>query len=383
MLLPAQSRPRHPWMPNLRAMLTLNTAIAIGVTLLFVSIEPENIHHLGHLLAMCLIYSHVIGTLASYTASPAGHRLYRLPRWQFWMTFVPLLAVLGLGGALLATTLCWVVGLIRSSEWPAVAQSSGLVAAVVTSLVGVVSVFFDEMRGRVQLTSLELRTQQLHREQAEKLAAESRLEALHSRLQPHFVFNTINSVLALIREDPAAAERMLERLARLLRFALEAQDRTVIRLDEELRLVRDYLEIERTRFGERLTYQIDAPDELAALSTPPYALQTLVENSVKFAVSPRRSGGRVLVRAARYRDTLALEVRDDGPGFDRSALLPGHGIEMLERRLAAVYGDEAFLEIENDSGAIVRMRLPCSSAGFSLPGQGGAGFSLPSEGNGR
>jgi signal transduction histidine kinase len=340
----------------------LNTGIAIGLTLLMMSIRHDGWRNLWSLLATNMIYSQIIGSTATLSVGPFSYRFLRMPRWKAYSILIPSLALLGALCALLSATICWWLRLFGNDEfWPA-AWGSSHVAAIVTALAGSLTLFYADLRERVQSTSLELRTQQFEREAAERVAAESRLEALQSRLQPHFLFNTINSVLALIREDPAAAERMLERLSRLLRFVLDAQQKPVVRLDEEVRLVRDYLEIEQTRFGGRLEFTIDAPAELSGLAVPPCALQTLVENSVKYAVAPRRAGSRISIRAARYRDTLALEVMDGGPGFDRSAIQPGHGLDTLEKRLATLYGPEAFLQIENGSGAAVRLRLPVHEA---------------------
>lgn len=344
--------------PSLLYLLVLNTGIAIGLTLLMLSIDHRTSERLWPVLAINLIYSHIIGSGATRVVGPLACRLHGMPRWKAFAIMIPTLGAFGACCAFVAATVCWSAGLMEETAyWPA-AWGSSHVAAIVTALAGTVTLFFEDLRAKMQSTSLELRTQQLEREAAERLAAESRLEALQARLQPHFLFNTINSVLALIREDPAAAERMLERLSRLLRFVLDTQQKSVIPLGDELRLVSDYLEIERTRFGDRLKFNIEAPASLHGLGVPPCALQTLVENSVKYAVSPRRAGARIAVKAARYRDTLALEVLDDGPGFDRSALLPGHGLYMLEQRLDNLYGSEAFLEIENGNGAAVRMRLP-------------------------
>jgi LytS/YehU family sensor histidine kinase len=152
---------------------------------------------------------------------------------------------------------------------------------------------------------------------------------------------------------------MLERLARLLRFALDSQQAPVVRLRDELRLVTDYLEIERTRFGSRLRFQIDADPELTSAEVPAYALQTLIENSMKHAIAPRREGGFISVQIARDGDSLVAEVRDDGPGFSRDALRAGHGLDMLERRLEALYGSMASIEIASgNDGACVRFRMP-------------------------
>jgi LytS/YehU family sensor histidine kinase len=113
------------------------------------------------------------------------------------------------------------------------------------------------------------------------------------------------------------------------------------------------------RFGDRLGYDIDVPAELNDIIVPAYSLQTLVENSMKHAISPRREGGRIELHVRRDEDAVVAEVFDDGPGFGREALREGHGLDMLERRLNALHGERAVLEIPSDTGGgCVRFRIP-------------------------
>jgi two-component system, LytTR family, sensor histidine kinase AlgZ len=203
-----------------------------------------------------------------------------------------------------------------------------------------------------------LGTIEAERQRAIALAAEARLASLESRVRPHFLFNALNSAIALIPEEPHRAEDVLERLCALLRFSLDAQAR-LVPLGEELRVVTDYLEIERVRFGDRLAYTIDVPEELRALEVPAFAVQTLVENSVKYAVSARKQGAHVRVSARREAGRLALDVRDDGPGFTGEIWVPGHGLDGLRARLDAVYGARARLvaPAEAATGAAVRIEI--------------------------
>src|SRR5205823_3935058 len=124
------------------------------------------------------------------------------------------------------------------------------------------------------------------RERALKLATEARLSSLESRIHPHFLFNTLNSISSLIQEDPVRAERLIERMAALLRFSLDSTNAGLVPLYQEMKIVRDYLEIERARFGDRLGFEVNIPAEFDRFEVPPLAIQTLVENSVKYAVSP-------------------------------------------------------------------------------------------------
>jgi LytS/YehU family sensor histidine kinase len=112
--------------------------------------------------------------------------------------------------------------------------------------------------------------------------AQARLESLEARVRPHFLFNALNSIAALIPEDPALAERVMVKLADLLRYSLDSEFRSKVMLEKELKVITDYLEIETTRFGPRLRYLVDVPPELLETQVPPFCLQTLVENSVKY-----------------------------------------------------------------------------------------------------
>ncbi|MBV8757831.1 MAG: histidine kinase [Deltaproteobacteria bacterium] len=196
---------------------------------------------------------------------------------------------------------------------------------------------------------------------SERIANEAQLASLESRVRPHFLFNALNSAIALIPEDPARAEDVLERLAALLRFSLDRQQARLVPLAEELRIVVDYLEIERARFGERLRYRVDVAKELEACEVPAFALQTLVENSVKYAIATRTEGGEIAIAARARGGTLELEVTDDGPGFAANATLaPGHGLDTLRARLAALYGGAATLTAPapTTAGARVLVEVP-------------------------
>jgi LytS/YehU family sensor histidine kinase len=228
----------------------------------------------------------------------------------------------------------------------------------VTLLVGTIITIFVSTKKRLDATESQLQEQRLERERAEKLAAEARLASLASRVQPHFLFNTLNSISALVREDPAQAEQTIIRLSSLLRSSLEGKD--TVPLEQELKLVADYLEIQRTRLAERLRFHIsDVPQHAPAV--PPFAVQTLVENSVRHAGETRLEGVEVEVNACRTNDDLIVDVTDNGSGFDQSELRAGHGLDILINRLRALYGERAALEFERaEHGMTVRLRVPAA-----------------------
>ena len=347
-----------PW-HSVRNVLLVNAAIGLGITALNLTVGRwEGWGWLREMVLANLVYANVMGGMAALIIPPVAIRTALWPPLRRWATYLGALLAVGLAGPLAASAALALFGFAGPhSIWTLYRRSVGL-ALLLVIVIGLAAYWLERLRYRAEAATRALREQQFQRERAEKEAAAAQLHSLQSRLQPHFLFNAINSVLSLIREDPARAEVMLERLSRLLRGALDAPQRGVVPLAAELRLVEDYLEIERTRFGERLRFTLEAAGGAGSVPVPAYSLQTLVENSMKFAVAPRRAGGAITVTVRREPARLLLEVADDGPGFTRADLREGHGLDTLERRLAALYTGRAKLVIENGAGARVRLEIP-------------------------
>lgn len=218
---------------------------------------------------------------------------------------------------------------------------------------------YESLKRQLEETTLQLRTKQLEEERARKLAIGAQLSSLESRVRPHFLFNTLNSISALIREEPAQAERMVERLSAMLRFSLDSNQRNSVPLRDEVKIVRDYLEIEQARFGERLRFEINVAPELGMIAVPPFALQTLVENSIKHVISHRREGGHICVKVEAEGDQVKLSVWDNGNGVDLTTIPNGRGLDNLQARLYALFGNQASLEFKRqDNYAIASISLP-------------------------
>lgn len=185
---------------------------------------------------------------------------------------------------------------------------------------------------------------------AEAAAARSQLAALRSQLHPHFLFNTLHTVVQLIPREPERAAQAAEQLAGLLRSTIE-QDRDVVMLAEERAFVRKYLDVERLRFGDRLSVHFAVTEEADAAELPSFALLTLAENAVRHGVEPRIEPTEVSIAARVVNDVLVLNVRDTGGGASDAAVLggPGTGLRRLRERLTALYGGIANLEISSPS----------------------------------
>ncbi len=195
-------------------------------------------------------------------------------------------------------------------------------------------------------------------EAGKRHALRAELDALRSRTNPHFLFNALNTIAALIAEDPARAEDAVERLAGLLRHALEGSRQSLVSLGAELAATLDYVEFERLRFGDRLQLHVRVPESLRDAFVPPMSLQPLVENAVLHGVAARRRPTTITVWARCEGNTFELGVDDDGSG-DGDHVGSGTALADLRARLKLVMGDDADLATERrDAGFNVVMRWP-------------------------
>jgi signal transduction histidine kinase len=338
----------------------INLAAAVIATLALTGVEyPVNARFVVNTFLVSLVYSFTIGGLAGLLLPLIAEKANLCGSGKKTVVIGTSIVIMTVAGCALATVILVQVGL----RAPADAWSNfwGIVrfCIVISLLVGLGVYFFESMRYRLAEASLELRTRQLDQERAQKLATEARLSSLESRIHPHFLFNTLNSISALIHDEPQRAEAIVGRLAALLRFSLDANQCSLVPLEQEFKIVRDYLEIEEARFGDRLRYSIDVDPEVRQCSLPPLAVESLVENSVKHAIAPRREGGDVRVSARAVDGGIEIEVADSGPGFSLEAIPRGHGIDNLLARLEVLYNGQAKLDVGTENGrASVRLVLP-------------------------
>ena len=205
---------------------------------------------------------------------------------------------------------------------------------------------------------------------------QAQLQALKMQLHPHFLFNTLHSITALVHEDPDMAERTIARLSELLRLFLANSTIHEAPLSEELRILDLYLEIEKARFEERLRVLYDVPDVLRDAMVPSLVLQPLVENSIRHGVGRRSEPGWIAIAAERYSDTLVLRVTDNGAGFEETGKpgprgkefregpqpVPGQGmgLAITRGRLESLYGAHQSLVVRNlpAGGVEARITMP-------------------------
>lgn len=193
--------------------------------------------------------------------------------------------------------------------------------------------------------------------------AHAQLQALKMQLHPHFLFNTLHAISELIHEDPAVAERMVVGLSQLLRLSIETSSDVEVPLEQELRFVELYLDIERTRFEARLQVQLEIEDGLRDALVPNLILQPLLENSIKHGISNRHEGGVIVLKAQKENDVLVLSVRDNGGGMPARSngdYREGIGLGTTRARLEKLYGGRQSLYFirRPSAGVEVIIRLP-------------------------
>jgi len=215
-------------------------------------------------------------------------------------------------------------------------------------------------------------------EEQERLLAEARLAALTSQINPHFLFNTLNSVSSLIRTDPHQARLMVVRLSKVLRRLLRKHE-NLSALRDELSFIEDYLSIEVARFGDKLRFEKDVAEDTLDVLVPSMLLQPLVENSIKHGLSGKVAGGTIRIRTRRAASRLELLVEDDGAGIPEAKLasLLDHGIGFgnVNERLKVLFGSEYRMWVESRLGEGTRVRI--EMPGLEAPEAVGAGSPPP------
>ncbi len=204
---------------------------------------------------------------------------------------------------------------------------------------------------------------QLNLQKLEKSYSQARLNALRMQLDPHFLFNALNTISSHVERDPRLTRSMIEHLGDLLRMSLETKDRQEVPLAEELAFLDHYLEIQKIRFGDQLEVIVDVAPDVRYASVPSLFLQPLVENAIRHGISRRATGGTVTVTAQKIGDNLSIRVEDDGAGLphawsmERSA---GLGLSVTRERLAGLYPNENSFVVKRrpEGGTAVEILLP-------------------------
>jgi two-component system, LytTR family, sensor kinase len=317
--------------------------------------------------------------------------LSNLPDWYIWAAFslligwlfrrfplekgklarsllvhVPTSLVIAMIGLALAVSSLFILIIIPHGEsfkwWPVMMRNIALTyhwwVLVYWAILGV----YQGLDYNRKLQEREKRTAQL-----EAQLVQAQLRALKMQLQPHFLFNTLHSISALLHQDAEAADRMIARLGEFLRLTLDNSGEHEVTLLKEMEFLKCYLEIEQIRFQDRLTvrYEVD-PETLDAL-VPNLLWQPIVENAIRHGIAPRAGRGCIEVAARRLESRLQLQVKDDGPGlpYEKGSFSEGVGLANTRERLRQLYGNNHSFSLCNglDRGLVVTLEIPFKSAG--------------------
>src|SRR3954447_938566 len=329
------SRPRRFSRAYWMRVIGTNVAAAIAVTVLYSGVTMRTPpRQTLEAFAVAMLFSTIIGPMLGVVMPRVSRAVACRFSFPFdWVVVLATMVTIAVAGSFMAILILAATGYLHGAGIVATWMAGSLkVSIAITLTFGIFLTVVESMRRQLDEARMALRTKERDEAEARRLAAEAQLASIESRVQPHFLFNTLNSIAALVHDDPAGAERMTGQLASLLRSSLDSSANPLVPLDEELRVVRAYLDIERVRFGDRLRYSVDLGDGTGSVQVPRMGLQTLIENSVKYAVSPRREGGSISVRAAAADGRVRVTVEDDGAGFDAALRPEGHGLALLGSR---------------------------------------------------
>jgi two-component system, LytTR family, sensor histidine kinase AlgZ len=344
-------------------MVAANVAATVFVAVAFIGVGfgmpwRQAVEALG----VAFLFSFTIGTLCAAFIPRISPRLWRHRFPINWVLLIASLFAFAMVGSVITIAILTGIGYIPATHFAGWLLGSARYAIITTLTFGIAISAYELMRARLDEATLAVRTKERDEAEARRAAIEAQLASLESRVQPHFLFNTLNSIASLIPSDPNGAEKMTAQLASLLRSSLDVADRPLVPLEQEAQTVRDYLEIERVRFGDRMKGELTIDESANGTLVPRFSLQGLVENSVKYAISTRRNGGSISIRASTADGRVRIAVEDDGPGFDPDTIPGNHGLALLRQRLALTYGDRATLQINSDAGGTrVIIELPRSA----------------------
>lgn len=340
------------------SLLWINLAVAVVLLILIVANQISSFRELLHALGYALVYANVTGAFGTLVV---GGLAERLSRRNFPVIAVVLggIIVFTPAGCLMAEALLMAMGFVTRHDFWRDYLHTLRIAVPLGVVFGFGALVHASLRGRVQIMEGKLHEKEISEERSRKLAAEARLRSLESRIHPHFLFNTLNSISSLIAVNPARAEQTVGQLAVLLRASLDSSLQPLIPLRQELAMVQSYMDIEKVRFGDKLCGSLEVPAELEDAKVPPMSVQSLVENAVKHGITSQIGGGEFRVSACAENGCLRIQVRDSGPGFDMTAVRPGHGLDSLVQRLDALFGGKAHLHVFRREGfSVVEMVLP-------------------------
>jgi signal transduction histidine kinase len=357
-----------------QAKLVFGSSLAVGLQ---IGLGQSVLLRSGRSLVTSLIASLVFGgaTLALWQyVFPGLRSRSHFRTWQIVVTLAAMTVVsfLLVNGIMLATEGNWIfsgyeggdVTVTVSKDWIAAWPFLWFVLPVIPVTL-LCTIGFNQGWWRIFMA-------ERREHQARELAARAQLEALRAQINPHFLFNSLNSIAQLISTDPERAEECVERLAEIFRYLLQSENRSFVTLEDELDIADAYLDIERARFGERLEVAFVVDEAVRHHVVPTLILQPLIENAVRHGVSQKVGGGKVSVEAQLDGGELQVIVRDTGVGMRagiEASLSRGVGLRNVYDRLVQLYGERYAPRIDSTpgTGTTITVRVPPNGEAMTRP----------------
>ncbi len=224
------------------------------------------------------------------------------------------------------------------------------IAVIVGTIVYVNSTQKDKFK-------LEIKESEIKLSKLNQLKTKAELQALQSKINPHFLYNALNSITSLIHDRPNEAEEMTIKLSKLFRYSLNSQEANFASLAEEMEIVQLYLDIEKIRFQHKLKVNVEVADELLSVNIPRFLIQPLVENAIKHGINKLKADGEIVIKASKVDQTIHLSVHDNGPKFDDD-YQAGYGIQSTYDKLNLLYPEQFELNINNGTYKEIVLILP-------------------------
>lgn len=207
---------------------------------------------------------------------------------------------------------------------------------------------------------LEIKENEYKLAKLNQLKTKAELQALQSKINPHFLYNALNSITSLIHEQPNVAEEMTIKLAKLFRYSLNSNEESFSSIKEEIEIVKLYLDIEKIRFQHKLSIHIDVEDNIKEMLMPRFLIQPLVENSIKHGINKLKHDGKITIGIQKKLDQLHISIHDNGPAFDANFMV-GYGLQSTQDKLNLLYPDNHEIQINNGTFKEILLIIPASN----------------------